>query len=81
MRYCGFSEFFHDAGMAFITTDGDIEFATHAERYSKLKNDPGVPEALWDMVRDDDHVSFYEDHLFRFKASFVFFPNRMIFVE
>jgi len=67
MRYCGFSEFFHDAGMAFITTDGDIEFATHAERYSKLKNDPGVPEALWDMVRDDDHVSFYEDHSIREK--------------
>ena len=67
MRYCGFSEFFHDAGMAFITTDGDIEFATHAERYSKLKNDPDVPEALWDMVRDDDHVSFYEDHSIRKK--------------
>ena len=67
MRYCGFSEFFHDAGMAFITTDGDIEFATHAERYSKLKNDPDVPEALWDMVRDDDHVSFYEDHSIREK--------------
>jgi predicted NodU family carbamoyl transferase len=35
MRYCGFSEFFHDAGIAFITSEGDIQFASHAERYSR----------------------------------------------
>jgi predicted NodU family carbamoyl transferase len=39
MRYCGISEFFHDAGIAFITDQGDIEFAAHAERYSKVKFD------------------------------------------
>lgn len=77
MRYCGFSEFFHDAGMAFITEDGDIEFATHAERYSKLKNDPSIPNALWDMVRDDDHVSFYEDHSIRQKYQTGFKPDEM----
>ena len=38
MRYCGFSEFFHDAGIAFITSEGDISFASQAERYSKYKN-------------------------------------------
>jgi predicted NodU family carbamoyl transferase len=60
MRYCGFSEFFHDAGIAFITSEGDIEFATHAERYTKHKNDAQLPNILMDMIKKDDHVSFYE---------------------
>jgi carbamoyltransferase len=67
MRYCGFSEFFHDAGIAFITSDGDIEFAAHAERYSKHKNDPELPESLMQMIRKDDHTSFYEDYELRKK--------------
>jgi carbamoyltransferase len=62
MRYCGFSEFFHDAGIAFITSEGDIEFATHAERYSKIKNDDDLPDILMNMIKKDDHVSFYEDY-------------------
>jgi predicted NodU family carbamoyl transferase len=65
MRYCGFSEFFHDAGIAFITSEGDIEFATHAERYTKHKNDPDLPDVLMNMIKKDDHVSFYEDHAHR----------------
>ena len=62
MRYCGFSEFFHDAGIAFITSEGDIFFASQAERYSKYKNDPELPDVLMNMIKKDDHVSFYEDH-------------------
>jgi carbamoyltransferase len=62
MRYCGFSEFFHDAGIAFITSEGDISFASQAERYSKYKNDPELPDVLMNMIKKDDHVSFYEDH-------------------
>jgi carbamoyltransferase len=64
MRYCGFSEFFHDAGIAFITSEGDISFASQAERYTKNKNDPDLPNVLMNMIRKDDHVSFYEafDH-------------------
>jgi carbamoyltransferase len=62
MRYCGFSEFFHDAGIAFITSDGDISFASQAERYSKYKNDSELPDILINMIKKDDHVSFYEDH-------------------
>jgi carbamoyltransferase len=61
MRYCGISEFFHDAGIAFITDQGGVEFATHAERYSKLKLDPYVHDDLWRMIRPDDYTVFYED--------------------
>ena len=67
MRYCGFSEFFHDAGIAFITSGGDISFASHAERYSKLKNDPELPNILLNMIKKDDHTSFYENYALRHK--------------
>jgi carbamoyltransferase len=64
MRYCGISEFFHDAGIAFITEHGDIEFAAHSERYSKIKNDPDLNIKLINMIDAKDHVSYYElkDH-------------------
>ena len=61
MRYCGISEYFHDAGIAFITDQGDIDFATHSERYSKLKFDPFLHEDLLKMVREDDVTVFYEE--------------------
>jgi carbamoyltransferase len=66
MRHCGFSEYFHDAGIAFVE-DGNIEFATHAERYSKIKNDPRLPSELTSMIKDTDHVTFYEDYSIRKK--------------
>ena len=66
MRYVGYSEFYHDSGFAIINEDGTVEFATHGERYSKKKNDANIPDALWDMINDDDHVSFYEDHGIKF---------------
>jgi len=61
MRYCGISEHFHDAGIAFITEQGDITFATHAERYSKVKLDHELHDDLWDMIYDNDYTVFYED--------------------
>jgi predicted NodU family carbamoyl transferase len=61
MRYVGFSEYYHDAALSIINEDGTVEFASHSERYSKKKNDPLIPENLWDLVRDDDHLSFHED--------------------
>ena len=66
MRYVGYSEFYHDSGLAIISENGEVEFATHGERYSKKKNDPNIPQELWDMVNKDDHVSFYEDHKIKF---------------
>lgn len=61
MRYCGISEYFHDAGIAFINPNGDIEFATHSERYSKVKLDPLMHDDLTKMIRDDDITIFYEE--------------------
>lgn len=79
MRYCGFSEFFHDAGIAFITSEGDIPFASHAERYTKIKNDENLPEELLSMIRADDHVSFYEDYSLRLKYSINEFGKNLNF--
>ena len=61
MRYCGISEFFHDAGVAFITEQGDIEFAAHSERYSKIKLDFFVHDDLLRMINKDDYTVFYEN--------------------
>ena len=67
MKYVGYSEYYHDAGFAIINEDGVVEFATHGERYSKKKNDPHLPEVLWNMVdEDEDHISFYEDQTLKF---------------
>jgi carbamoyltransferase len=61
MRYCGISEFFHDAGIAFITEQGDIEFAAHSERYSKIKFDYDIHDDLWALIHDNDYTVFYEN--------------------
>ena len=61
MRYVGFSSQFHDAGLSIIEEDGSVSFAAHAERYSKVKNDPRLPYQLMELIKDDDVVSFYED--------------------
>lgn len=61
MRYCGISEYFHDAGIAFLTENGDIEFAAHSERYTKIKLDSSMHEDLWQMIKPNDYTIFYED--------------------
>ena len=42
----GVSAGFHDAAVSVIDHSGRIEFAAHSERYSKLKNDPGISPDL-----------------------------------
>ena len=62
MRYVGYSEYFHDAGIAVIEEDGTISYATQAERYSKVKNDPLIPDSLWDsVVQKDDNISYFQE--------------------
>ena len=61
MRYFGYSEFFHDSGISIINDNGDIEFASQSERYSKSKNDNLVHRTLANMVKDDDEICFYEN--------------------
>ena len=38
----GLSAGYHDAAASVINNRGDILFAGHSERYSKLKNDPDI---------------------------------------
>lgn len=61
MRYVGYSEFYHDAALAIIEEDGTVSYASHAERYTKKKNDSHIPDEMWDLVKKDDHLTFYED--------------------
>ncbi len=56
MRILGISEGFHDAGATLIE-DGKIVSATHAERYSKKKNDRWLHP---DQMVEADVVAFYE---------------------
>jgi carbamoyltransferase len=58
----GISAGFHDAAATVVRSDGEILFAGHSERYSKLKNDPNLSDGLiselcpWQY----DTVAFYE---------------------
>jgi carbamoyltransferase len=58
----GISAGYHDAAAAVIRTDGEIVFAGHSERYSKVKNDADIHT---DMIAElgqynIDHVAYYE---------------------
>ena len=58
----GISGGFHDAAAAVINTHGDIVFAGHSERYSKLKNDAKLDPALLAALcnYEYDTVAWYE---------------------
>ena len=45
MRILGISSMYHDASTCVIE-DGDILFAGHAERYSRIKNDAYINQKL-----------------------------------
>jgi len=61
MRYCGIVENFHNAAICFIEEDGTISFASESERFSKKKNDALLHPYFHGLIKDDDHISFYED--------------------
>lgn len=60
-RFTGYSADYHDAALSIINEDGVIEFASHAERFTKKKNDDRIPDDLWSYTNPSDHLSFYED--------------------
>ena len=62
MNILGISAGFHDAAISVINTQGDILFAGHSERYSKLKNDAHIsPDLLKDIEHIDiDRIAYYE---------------------
>ena len=49
MRILGLSFGFHDAGACMLDFK-NIEFASHSERYSKVKNDPWINHDLIDAA-------------------------------
>lgn len=62
MNILGISAGFHDAAASIIDTNGNILFAAHSERYSKLKNDPGIsPDLIKELQQYDiTDVAYYE---------------------
>ena len=56
MKILGYSEGYHDAAVTLIE-NGKILYASHAERYSKKKNDKKLHPA---QLRKADKVAFYE---------------------
>ena len=66
--YLGWSEGFHDAGVAVIDLNGNIKFATHSERFSKSKHDKYVGDSLVKYIEsnfDISHRAFYEKPLLK----------------
>ena len=62
MNTLGISAGFHDAAATVISPNGEIVFAGHSERYSKLKNDPDISLELLneiDMSRVST-IAYYE---------------------
>ncbi len=62
MNILGISAGFHDAAATVISPSGEILFAGHSERYSKIKNDSGLhPDLLRELCEwEYDTVAFYE---------------------
>lgn len=58
----GISAGFHDAAASVVREDGEILFAGHSERYSKIKNDPLLHQGLLNELCkwEYDTVAFYE---------------------
>jgi len=59
----GVSAGFHDAGVSVINNHGDILFAAHSERYSRVKNDPELNQEIIDEALsygDISQVAWYE---------------------
>ena len=63
MNILGISAGFHDAAAAVINRQGDILFAGHSERYSKIKNDANLDRGMMDNIMDYfpiAQVAYYE---------------------
>ena len=58
----GVSAGFHDASITLLNRRGNIVFAGHSERYSKIKNDPNISREMLDEILgyNIDTVSYYE---------------------
>ena len=62
-KILGVSAGYHDAAVSLIDETGEILFAAHSERYSKVKNDSSLSSEIFNDVDLDgvDIVAFYEN--------------------
>lgn len=62
MSILGISAGFHDAAASIINRHGDILYAGHSERYSKVKNDPNICSEMMCNIWGSDikTVAYYE---------------------
>ena len=62
MNILGISAGFHDAAATVLSSQGDVLFAGHSERYSKRKNDADFCQGLLDDILPygPEHVAYYE---------------------
>ena len=69
MDYIGISAGFHDASISVIS-GGNIVFAGHSERYSKIKNDKnlsvGLIEDALSYVDDEYELHYYENPILKY---------------
>lgn len=68
MNVLGISAGFHDAGVSVVDPDGNILFAAHSERYSKIKNDPNLNQQIIDEALSQgavDKIAWYERPLYK----------------
>ena len=52
--------YFHDAGLCRIDQEGNIEFASLAERYTGIKHDYKIPDVLWETVCGTNSLSSWD---------------------
>jgi carbamoyltransferase len=65
MIYVGLSCGFHDAGLSIVSDTGNILFAAHSERYSKIKHDANLCDGIVDeaykyVVNSNFELHYYE---------------------
>jgi carbamoyltransferase len=62
MNILGISAGFHDAAATVISPSGEILFAGHSERYSKIKNDPNISLEMLNEIDMSavDTIAYYE---------------------
>ena len=62
MNILGISAGFHDAAATVINKTGEIAYAGHSERYSKIKNDPNIHiDMICELGQYNiDHIAYYE---------------------
>jgi carbamoyltransferase len=72
MKILGVSEGFHDAAVTLVNDDGDILYASHSERYSKIKNDRHIHPLLLYKLKPYDKVAYYEKNWLKNTRRFLF---------